>query len=139
MRTHSENVSKIRPTEEECVAKNKELRFCTDFSELNLKSDPKTEENGKYLYFQKDFKLESKEWRNSVKEYHKMCAKSDISANSKVKSNKIKKLQFKDDKSCARQAMDATCDASADELAAYLDDTLFLPRKMSFMAEMMYT
>lgn len=30
-------------------------------------------------------------------------------------------------------------DSSVEELAAYFDDKLFLPRKMSFMAEMMYT
>jgi len=129
--------SKPRLSEEECVAKEKEVRFCTDFSELKV--EPKTEDKGKTQYFHKDFKLESNEWRNSVKEYHKMCKNSDNSSNIKAKGNKIKKLHFKDDKTCARQAMDASCDASADELAAYLDDTLFLPRKMSFMAEMMYT
>lgn len=40
---------------------------------------------------------------------------------------------------CARQAMYDYCDSSVIELAAYLDETLFIPRKMSFMAEMMYT
>lgn len=40
---------------------------------------------------------------------------------------------------CARQAMYDYCDSSVTELAAYLDETLFIPRKMSFMAEMMYT
>lgn len=39
---------------------------------------------------------------------------------------------------CARQAMYDYCD-SVTELAAYLDEALFIPRKMSFMAEMMYT
>ena len=40
---------------------------------------------------------------------------------------------------CARQAMYDYCDSSVTELAAYLDEALFIPRKMSFMAEMMYT
>lgn len=40
---------------------------------------------------------------------------------------------------CARQALNDYCDSSVIELAAYLDETLFIPKKMSFMAEMMYT
>lgn len=40
---------------------------------------------------------------------------------------------------CARQALYDYCDSSVTELAAYLDETLYIPRKMSFMAEMMYT
>ena len=133
MRNSCENASKNRSPEEKC------LTFCTDFSELKLNSSLESEDKRKHLYFHKHFKLESNKWRNSVEEYHKMCKNSDISTNSKAKSNKTKKLDLKDDKTCARQAMDANCDASANELAAYLDDTLFLPRKMSFMAEMMYT
>ena len=42
-------------------------------------------------------------------------------------------------KTCARQAMHDYCDSSVTELAAYLDETLYIPKKMSFMAEMMYT
>ncbi|KAF7488469.1 hypothetical protein SSS_03558 [Sarcoptes scabiei] len=41
--------------------------------------------------------------------------------------------------SCARQALNDFYDSSVIELAAYLDETLFIPKKMSFMAEMMYT
>ena len=40
---------------------------------------------------------------------------------------------------CARQAMYDYSNSSVTELAAYLDETLFIPKKMSFMAEMMYT
>ena len=40
---------------------------------------------------------------------------------------------------CARQAMYDYCDSSVTELAAYLDEALVIPRKMSFWAEMMYT
>lgn len=42
---------------------------------------------------------------------------------------------------CARQASSSACDSnlSIAELSAYFDETLFLPKKMSFMAEMMYT
>ena len=41
--------------------------------------------------------------------------------------------------SCAEQArMDAT-DYSVDELASYLDEFVYIPKKMSDMAEMMYT
>jgi hypothetical protein len=32
-----------------------------------------------------------------------------------------------------------TLDASIDRLADYLEDSILLPKKMSFMAEMMYT
>ncbi|KPM11792.1 hypothetical protein QR98_0103670 [Sarcoptes scabiei] len=38
--------------------------------------------------------------------------------------------------SCARQALNDFYDSSVIELAAYLDETLFIPKKMSFMAEM---
>lgn len=41
--------------------------------------------------------------------------------------------------SCAQQALNDYFDSSVTELAAYLDETLYIPRKMSFMAEMMYT
>jgi len=34
---------------------------------------------------------------------------------------------------------DAANDIDVDELAAYIDDNLYIPKKMSFMAEMMYT
>lgn len=42
---------------------------------------------------------------------------------------------------CAQQAtLYDNCDSSlVIELAAYLDETLYIPKKMSFMAEMMYT
>lgn len=40
---------------------------------------------------------------------------------------------------CARQAMYDYCDSSVTELAAYLDEALFIPRKMSFMAQNIYS
>ncbi len=68
-------------------------------------------------------------WRNNLDDNH--CAKSALKSN---------KFIIKEEKSCARQALyDSNSDASVDELAAYFDDNLYLPRKMSFMAEMMYT
>ena len=127
------------------MAKLEDFKLCTDFSQLKSESSDQTresEDKERHKYFTKKFTFDSNNWRNNFNENNekslKKCEKSSEDK-SEVKSNKIKKLRFKDDKTCARQAMDPSCDASADELAAYLDDTLFLPRKMSFMAEMMYT
>jgi len=41
--------------------------------------------------------------------------------------------------SCGQQARLLTSDVTADELAGYLEDTSFFPKRMSHMAEMMYT
>lgn len=42
--------------------------------------------------------------------------------------------------SCSQQAMrDPVCDYTVDELACYFDEFVHIPKKMSFMAEMMYT
>jgi hypothetical protein len=40
---------------------------------------------------------------------------------------------------CSHQARTAEPDVTVDELAGYLDLQLYLPKKMSFMAELMYT
>ena len=93
-------------------------------------------DEAKQRFFNKDFKFESFEWRKNCVKPVERKAKN---RNTESRGERQRKLKFNEDKSCARQAMDRSCDASADELAAYLDDTLFLPRKMSFMAEMMYT
>jgi len=41
--------------------------------------------------------------------------------------------------SCGQQARRIYTDVTADELAGYLEDTTFFPKRMSYMAEMMYT
>jgi len=41
--------------------------------------------------------------------------------------------------SCGQQARLTQSDVTADELAGYLEDTAFFPKRMSYMAEMMYT
>lgn len=101
----------------------KSTNICKDFSQMNVKTNNTSNE------FSFDLKtLSLSEWRTSG---DNNCNKND---------NHVNKCVVKEEKTCARQALcDPTSDASVDELAAYFDDNLYLPRKMSFMAEMMYT
>lgn len=64
--------------------------------------------------------------------------KSTAASNNNSEDNSENHSQVSS-QTCARQAMYDYCDSSVTELAAYLDEALFIPRKMSFMAEMMYT
>jgi len=98
-----------------------------DFSQINSFTDERIESSSKFCFTHSSKELSK--WRNNFDDND--CAKSAL------KSNKV---IVKEEKSCARQALyDSNSDASVDELAAYFDDNLYLPRKMSFMAEMMYT
>jgi len=142
---NSSDVNKNRPKEstQESESVAKEETICSDFKELNVRPIDKD------LYFNKHLKLESNEWRNSVADSReKKSTNSENNSISKVKTNtKIRKARLKEHKTCARQALcdpslspsHPTGDESVEELAAYFDDTLYLPRKMSFMAESIYS
>ncbi|XP_054153562.1 serine-rich adhesin for platelets-like [Oppia nitens] len=140
--------------------------YC-DFKDLAINSvkdsdsNDRSENDDKILYFKKHFRLESSatEWREktttTITDTTTTTAKPSVNVNScgvenciRLKPNKIRKLRFKDDKTCARQALcDSSLgptgypsgDESVEELAAYFDDTLYLPRKMSFMARSIYS
>lgn len=142
-RLHLSNKSqqKIRTNEETKQSLVKDISVYKDFSELRLSCDENVSkiadnDRSKQSFFKNHFKFDSIDWREKcVKQTDKKTKSRKTASN----SQRPKKVVFTEDKSCARQAMDGSCDASVDELAAYLDDTLYLPRKMSFMAEMMYT
>ncbi|CAG2107696.1 unnamed protein product [Medioppia subpectinata] len=151
VRQNSSDVKTMGSKEEESECRVKDTTICSDFSELNLNSD-KSVENDNYLYFNKHFKLDSNEWRHrfaDIKDKKSTTSSnsSEHNINSKVKTNKVRKMRVKEHKSCARQALcdpslspsHPSADASVEELAAYFDDTLYLPRKMSFMAESIYS
>ncbi len=98
-----------------------------DFSEIYSFTDERIQSSSKFCFTHSSKSLSK--WRNNLDENN--CAKSALKPN---------KVILKEEKSCARQALcDSNSDADVDELAAYFDDNLYLPRKMSFMAEMMYT
>ncbi|CAG2160668.1 unnamed protein product [Oppiella nova] len=138
--------------EDESLRVSQDKSICSDFADLKLNLADKWQQNEKYLYFAKHCSVESNDWRDRFADNkdskEKKATNSDHNITSKVKANKGRKLRIKEQhKSCARQALcDASVsashpssDASVEELSAYFDDTLYLPRKMSFMAESIYS
>lgn len=64
-------------------------------------------------------------------------ASLEPSASSCLTVSSTTKVQTTPDRTCSQQArMD---DTTVDELASYLENLVYIPRKMSVMAEMMYT
>ncbi|OTF74722.1 hypothetical protein BLA29_008535 [Euroglyphus maynei] len=69
---------------------------------------------------------------------HCLKEKNNLENNNSTETSSVSSSQ---QQTCAQQAtLYDNCDSSlVIELAAYLDETLYIPKKMSFMAEMMYT
>lgn len=72
----------------------------------------------------------------------KHCLKEKNNLENNINSTEtVSSVSSSQQQTCAQQAtLYDNCDSSlVIELAAYLDETLYIPKKMSFMAEMMYT
>ena len=83
-------------------------------------------------------------YRNSDNENNNDCGHQQATATDNLNNDKTNteiSSSNQQQQTCAQQAtLYDNCDSSlVIELAAYLDETLYIPKKMSFMAEMMYT
>nr|XP_027200201.1 myb-like protein I [Dermatophagoides pteronyssinus] len=83
-------------------------------------------------------------YRNSNNENNNDCGHQQATATDNLNNDKTNteiSSSSNQQQTCAQQAtLYDNCDSSlVIELAAYLDETLYIPKKMSFMAEMMYT
>ena len=83
-------------------------------------------------------------YRNSDNENNNDCGHQQATATDNLNNDKTNteiSSSSNQQQTCAQQAtLYDNCDSSlVIELAAYLDETLYIPKKMSFMAEMMYT
>lgn len=104
--------------------------------QLDNKPISKTLDKSSFLHYQ--FRSTEKRSSDEVNQHTKFSFRNNSLLND------LKKTKFKSSsntelaQNCSNQARTET-DINVNELAAYLDCQLYLPRKMSFMAELAYS
>lgn len=96
-----------------------------DFTKLRKKTEVANKESDNKLEFS-NYRVTASNFKNDI----------DVSRTSKSVSGGVK-CEFSIEKSCSQEAR--LDDVSVDELSGYFEDFVYIPKKMSSMAEMMYT